>query len=232
MGPAVTQRQDVVHFRRLGQPAFLPALFAQRVRCQEAGADFLPFAARVHPTRRLVAAVPVVLSVRQLLVFLAVPSLRQPGTAWVAARPLGFPWHPRHLQGIEKPPAASATEGSMFSFVSTLTISQVKSEINVKNSEIVCNSSKTFVTFFAFPLFLSIIFKNNFLPGQKVRRFHPVRKRTTHQKFPASIPSRKTVSDCQKKKCRKPSNHGLMSPFDSSILNFYYRDFLFFPYKS
>ena len=232
MRTTVTQRQDMVYFRRLCQPAFLSASFAEWMCSKEPGADPLPLAARVHPPCRLVAAVPVVLSVRQLLVFLAVPSLRQPGTAWVAARPLGFPWHPRHLQGIEKPPAASASEGSMFSFVSTLTISQVKSEINVKNSEKMCNSSKTFVTFFAFPLFLSIIFKNFFLPCQKVHRFHPVRKRTTHQKFPASIPSRKTVSDCQKKKCRKPSNHGLMSPFDSSILNFYYRDFLFFPYKS
>ena len=46
------------------------------------------------------------------------------------------------------------------------------------------------------------------------------------------FPVTNCVRNCQKQKCFKPSNHGLMSYFDSAILNFYYRDFLFFPYKS
>ena len=167
MRTAVTQRQDMVYFRRLYQPAFLSAPFAEWMCSKEPGADPLPLAARVHPPCRLVATVPVVLPVRQLLVFLAVASLRQPGTAWVAARSLGFPWHPRHLQGIEKPPAADASEGSMFSFVSTLTISQVKSEINVKKHEIMCNLSKSFVTFITHSVFSSNFINFLFCPAKK-----------------------------------------------------------------
>ena len=171
MRPATPQRQDVMHFRRFGQPAFLSAPFAEWMCSKEPGADPLPLAARVHPPCRLVATVPVVLPVRQLLVFLAVASLRQPGTAWVAARSLGFPWHPRHLQGIEKPPAADASEGSMFSFVSTLTISQVKSEINVKKYAKMCNLSKSFVMFVTHSVFSSNFINSLFYPAKKTVGF-------------------------------------------------------------
>jgi hypothetical protein len=171
MRTAVTQRQDMVYFRRLCQPAFLSASFAEWMCSKEPGADPLPIAARVHPPCRLVATVPVVLPVRQLLVFLAVASLRQPGTAWVAARSLGFPWHPRHLQGIEKPPAADASEGSMFSFVSTLTISQVKSEINVKKYAKMCNLSKSFVMFVTHSVFSSNFINSLFYPAKKTVGF-------------------------------------------------------------
>ena len=98
MRPATPQRQDVMHFRRLCQPAFLSAPFAEWMCSEEPGADPLPLAARVHPPCRLVATVPVVLPVRQLLVFLAVASLRPPGTAWVAARSFRLPWQCHHLR--------------------------------------------------------------------------------------------------------------------------------------
>ena len=63
MRPATPQRQDVMHFRRFGQPAFLPALFAQRMRRKEPGAYPFPFTAGVQFPCRLVTAVPIVLPV-------------------------------------------------------------------------------------------------------------------------------------------------------------------------
>ena len=63
MRTAATQRQDVMHFRRFGQPAFLPALLTQRVRRQEPGAYPFPLTACVQFPRRLVSAVPIVLPV-------------------------------------------------------------------------------------------------------------------------------------------------------------------------
>ncbi len=98
MRPAASQRQDVMHLCRLGQPAFLPALLAQRMRRQKPGADLLPLAARIHPPCRLVSTVPVVLPVRKFLVFLAVPFFRQPGAARVTARSFGLPWQRHHLR--------------------------------------------------------------------------------------------------------------------------------------
>ena len=92
MRPTAPQRQDVMHFRGFGQPSFLTTLFAQRVRCQKPGAYPFPFTAGVQFSCRLVSAVPVVLPVSKFLMLFAVPSFRQPGTAWVAARPLGFTW--------------------------------------------------------------------------------------------------------------------------------------------
>jgi hypothetical protein len=64
MRPATPQRQDVMHFRRFGQPAFLPALFAQWMRRKEQGTYPFPFTACVQFSSRLVAAVPIVLPVR------------------------------------------------------------------------------------------------------------------------------------------------------------------------
>ena len=82
----------MMHFCRFGQPAFLPALFAKRVRRQEPGAYLFPLTACVQFPCRLITAVPIVLLVSKFLMLFAVPSFRQPGTARVAARPLGFPW--------------------------------------------------------------------------------------------------------------------------------------------
>jgi hypothetical protein len=47
MSPAMPQRQAVMYFRRFGQPAFLPALFTQRMSRKEPGAYFFPFTAGV-----------------------------------------------------------------------------------------------------------------------------------------------------------------------------------------
>jgi hypothetical protein len=64
MRPAASQRQNVMNLCRFGQPAFLPALFAQRMRCKEPGAYPFPLTAGVQFPCRLVAAVSVVLLVR------------------------------------------------------------------------------------------------------------------------------------------------------------------------
>ena len=98
MRTAVPQRQDMMHFRRLGQPSFLPALFAQRMRCQEPCTYPFPLTAGVHLPCRLVAAIPIVLPVRKFLVFLAVPFFRQPGAAGETARSFGLPWQRHHLR--------------------------------------------------------------------------------------------------------------------------------------
>ena len=92
MSAAAPQRQDVMNLCRFGQPAFLPALFAQRMRRKEPVAYPFPLTACVQFPYCFVAAVPVVLLVCQLLMFLAVPFFRQPGTAREAAWPLWFPW--------------------------------------------------------------------------------------------------------------------------------------------
>ena len=97
MRPAMIQRQDVMHFGRLGQPAFLFALFTQRVGSQEPGTFLLPLSA-VPSLGHRVTTVSFILAACQLLMFLAVPFISKPGTAGVAAWPFRFPWHPHHLR--------------------------------------------------------------------------------------------------------------------------------------
>ncbi len=98
MRPATPQRQNVMHFRGFGQPSFLTALFAQRVRRQEPGAYPFPFAACVHSPCRLVPGVPIVLPVSKFLMLFAVSSFRQPGAAGKTAWSPGFPWQCHHLR--------------------------------------------------------------------------------------------------------------------------------------
>lgn len=145
MRTAATQRQDVMDLCRFGQPAFLPALFAQRMCRKEPGAYPFPFTACVQFPCRLVAAVPVVLLVRLFLMFLAVPAVRQFRATGVAARSLGFPRHPYHLRHRKNPRKIPSPAGhSILSFFLILTISQV-------NSAILLQSVQTFYNYFMFP---------------------------------------------------------------------------------
>ena len=59
----------------------------------------------------------------------------------------------------------------MFSFVSTLTISQVKSEINVKKYAKLCNLSKSFVMFVTHSVFSSNFINSLFYPAKKTIGF-------------------------------------------------------------
>ncbi len=94
---AMAEWKDVMYLRRHGQPAFLPALLAQRVCGKEPGTNLLPCAA-VPPLRHRVAAVLLVVPALQFPVFLAVPFLREPWAAWVPARVFRLPRHPHHLR--------------------------------------------------------------------------------------------------------------------------------------
>ena len=113
MRPTVIQRQDVVYFRCLGQPAFLPALLAQRMLRKKPRTDLLPHTP-IPSLRNRVAAISFILPNRLLLMFLAEPSFRQPWTAGIAAWPLRSHRHTHHLRGIEKPPEDTLLRGPLY----------------------------------------------------------------------------------------------------------------------
>ena len=96
--PTMPQWQDVVNLCSFCQPAFPPAQFTQRVRRKESSPYLFPFTACIQFPCSFVTAVPVVLAVSQLFVFLAEPLFRQVRTTGVAARPLGFLGQSHHLR--------------------------------------------------------------------------------------------------------------------------------------
>ena len=89
---AACQRQDVMHFFGGRQPAFLFALFAQRMRLD---------IARANPTPRApvslfgigIALVFVVMTHGDLSMFVAVPTVGQPAATWIGARTFGVSRH-------------------------------------------------------------------------------------------------------------------------------------------
>lgn len=96
MRPAARKRQDMMHFRCLGQPAFLLAHHAERMP-REKSCTYLSPCSAVSPLGCRIPVVFLVLLACQPLMFRAVPCIRQFRTAWVAAGLLRFSRHPSHL---------------------------------------------------------------------------------------------------------------------------------------
>ena len=85
---SVCQRQDVMHFLRGRQPAFLLALFAQRVRLNITRTDYPPCSTVTLAGVR-VALIFVVMMLGNLPVLVAIPAISQSATAGVGAGTLG-----------------------------------------------------------------------------------------------------------------------------------------------
>ena len=113
-----------MHFFGRGQPAFLFALFAQRMRLD---------IARANPTPRApvslfgigISLVFVVMALSEPLMFVAVPTVSQPAATRIGAGALGFSWHLcASLSGIRKATAGFLPRW-LASILSTLPLYQI-----------------------------------------------------------------------------------------------------------
>lgn len=89
-----------MHFRCLGQPAFLLAHRTERMPGKEPSTYLSP-CSTVSPLGRRIPVVFLVLLTCQPLMFRAVPCIRQFRTAWVAAGLLRFSRHGVHLHMLD-----------------------------------------------------------------------------------------------------------------------------------
>ena len=85
-------RQDMVDFLHWCDPAFLQALFTQRVSCHVSGTDSVPCSA-VLAGGVGCSLISIVLLPRVFPVLLTVLAFGQVGTAGIGARSLGLPRH-------------------------------------------------------------------------------------------------------------------------------------------
>ena len=85
-----------MHFGCYRQPAFLIALFTERMRMKEPGTDLAPLVA-IAFLAFLVPAVLLIGFVHHVLMLRTVTAIGQLRTAWVLARLLWTSWHTIHL---------------------------------------------------------------------------------------------------------------------------------------
>ena len=124
VGTPVCKRKDVMHFLGRRQPAFLLALFAQRMRGDVSITDSFP-CSTVTLVGVRIALVFVVMALSNLPVLIAISTVGQPAAAGIGAGALRFSWHwCASLSGIRK-----ATVGFLprwlASILSTLPLYQI-----------------------------------------------------------------------------------------------------------
>ena len=108
---AVCERKYVMYFLGRRQSVLYRTLLAKGVRLDIMRTDLLPRAAVTFVGVRI-TQVPVVLMLRNLLVFIAEPAVCQSSTPGIGTRSLRFVWHP-------VPPGHEKTTGDFSSMVYT-----------------------------------------------------------------------------------------------------------------
>lgn len=119
VGSTFRERNDVMDFIHRNNDAFLIAEFADWMSLYIFISDPFPGSA-VAFMNILVPSVLVIISAFGWFMFAAVPSVRQVGTAWIAAGVLGFSRHLAHLpSGIRK--ALPISSKALFDSLLTMT---------------------------------------------------------------------------------------------------------------
>lgn len=113
---AACQRQNVMHFFGGRYPTFLFTLLAQRMRL-DINPSYAPPCDAVSFVGIRITKISVVLTVGDLPVFIAVPSVGQPAATRIGAGALWFIWH---LLLLLKPTEAPARAEAPYFFLSIL----------------------------------------------------------------------------------------------------------------